>query len=310
MKLAVIGAGAVGGYFGGRLVLGGNAVVFLARGKTLRALQREPLRVESINGDFEARVCATDKGEEIGTVSVVLVAVKTWQVNEVAAAIRPMLGRGSIVVPFQNGVDAPAQLAAVLGADHVVGGLCKILASAVAPGHIRHISAEPFIVFGEIDRSRSDHRLEKVRDTFAAAGIGCEIARDIVAAMWEKFLFVTPCGSLGAVTRLPVGEIRTNRTLRAQLIEAMQEIVKIADARGINLPGDVVRKAMDVIDMLPKDSTFSMQRDIMGGRPSELEAQTGAVVRLGREVAVSTPLHASFYETLLPLERCVRDLAS
>ena len=298
----------MGGYFGGRLALGGNDVAFLARGKTLEALRRGPLRVESIKGDFEVEVRATDNGEEIGPVDLVLVAVKAWQVNEVAAAIRPMLGRDSIVVPFQNGVDAPAQLAAVLGPDHVAGGLCKIFVSAVAPGQVRHISAEPFVAFGEMYRGISHSSLERARDAFAAAGVRCEIARDIVASIWEKFLFSAPCGSLCAVNKLPVGGIRTSAKLRSQLIEALQEVVNIAGAKGINFPNDVVSKTMTVIDGLPADSTSSMQRDIMGGRPSELEAQTGAVVRLGQEVSIPTPIHALIYETLLPLERHARGM--
>jgi 2-dehydropantoate 2-reductase len=288
--------------------LGGNEVVFLARGSTLQALRRGPLRVESIKGNFEVQVRATDNGEEIGPVDLVLVAVKAWQVNEAAAAIRPLLSRDSIVVPFQNGVDAPAQLAAVLGPDHVAGGLCKLFVSAVAPGHIRHIAAEPFVAFGEIYRDRLDRRLEKARDAFAVSGVRCEIARDIVASMWEKFLFSVPCGSLCAVTKLPVGGVRTNGKLRAQLIEALQEVVDIANAKGIDFPGDVVSTTMEFIAGLPEDSTSSMQRDIMGGRPSELEAQTGAVVRLGQEVAIPTPIHASIYQALLPLERHARGM--
>jgi 2-dehydropantoate 2-reductase len=137
-------------------------------------------------------------------------------------------------------------------------------------------------------------------------GVRCEIACNVIASIWEKFLFSAPCGSLCALTKLPVGEIRTSRTLRAQLIEAMQEIVDIAGAKKLDLPKDVVAKTLAVIDGLPADSTSSMQRDIVAGRPSDLEAQAGAVVRLGREVAIPTPIHASIYETLLPLERHAR----
>lgn len=310
MKIAVIGAGAIGGYFGGRLAVSGNDVVFIAREKTLEALRCGPLRVESIKGDFEVKVRATDNPEEVGAVDVVLVAVKSWQVPEAAAAIQRMSDRDSVVVPLQNGVDAPAQLAAAVGPGRVAGGLCKIMAETVAPAHVRHVAAEPFVGFGEIEWVARNDRLGQLRDACIAADVRCEIPGDIAAAMWEKFLFIAPWGSLGAMTRLPVGAIRTSAKLRAQLIAAMQEIVNIAGARGIDLPGDVVSKTMDVIDGLPADSTSSMQRDIMGGRPSELEAQTGAVVRLGQEVAIPTPIHASIYETLLPFERRARGMSS
>ncbi|HEY2614819.1 MAG TPA: 2-dehydropantoate 2-reductase, partial [Chthoniobacterales bacterium] len=236
----------------------------------------------------------------------VLVAVKTWQVNEAAAAILPLLGRNSIVVPLQNGVDAPAQLGAAVGADHVVGGLCKIIAQVTRPGVIHHIAADPFIAFGEIEPAGKNDRLENLRSAFVRAGVDCEIATDIVAAIWEKFLFITPWGSLGAFTRLPAGAIRSDPQLRTRLMKAMQEIVEIARRRRVNLPADAADKTMRVIDGLPPDSTSSMQRDIMAGRPSELEGQTGAVVRLGRAAGVPAPIHQAIYAALLPLERKAR----
>lgn len=208
MKIAVIGAGAVGGYFGGRLAAAGNEVVFLVRGKTLEALRSGPLRVKSINGNFEVHVAATSDPAEVEA-EIVLVGVKAWQVPEAAEAVRKMATEQSVVVPLQNGMEAPAQLAAVLGPGRVAGGLCRIVAEAVRPGEIDHYWAEPSIAFGELDALRSGERLDQLRDAFTSAGVRCDIPRDIAAAMWEKFLFITPWGSLGAVTGLSVGPLRS-----------------------------------------------------------------------------------------------------
>jgi 2-dehydropantoate 2-reductase len=309
MKIAVIGAGAVGGYFGGRLALSGNDVVFLARGKTLETLRSGPLRVASIKGDFEVNARATDNPAEVGPVDVVLVAVKAWQVPEAAATIAKMPDRNSIVVPLQNGMEAPAELAQVLGRGRVAGGLCRIVAQAIAPGRISHYWAEPSLAFGELEPLANGERLEQLRDAFAAADVRCEIPGDIAEAMWEKFLFITPWGSLASVARLPVGPLRSTPELRARLLEALNEVAAIARAEGSNLAADSVSKTLAILDALPEDTKSSMQRDIMAGRPSELEAQTGAVVRFGKKTGVPTPVHNAIYAELLPLEQRAGDLA-
>ena len=307
MRIAVIGAGAVGGYFGGRLALSGNDVVFLARGKTLEALRSGPLRVESIKGDFELNVRATDDPAEVGAVDAVLVAVKAWQVPEAAAAIAKMPDRNSIVVPLQNGMEAPAELAVVLGPGRVAGGLCRIVARVIAPGRISHYWAEPSVAFGELEPLVNGERLGQLRDAFAGADVRCEIPGDIAKAMWQKFLFITPWGSLASVTRLPVGPLRSTPDLRAHLLEALNEVAAIARAEGSDLGPECVNKTLAILDALPEDTTSSMQRDIMAGRPSELEAQTGAVGRFGRKTRVPTPVHDAIYAELLPLERKARD---
>ena len=306
MKIAVIGAGAIGGYFGGRLALSGNEVVFLARGKTLEALRSGPLRVESTKGDFAVPVRTTNDPKELGSVDAVLVAVKSWQVPEAAAAIQKMPDPDSVVVPLQNGIEAPSELAAIVGAGRVAGGLCKIMAQTVAPAHVRHVALEPFIAFGEIEHLIKGDRLEQLRDAFVAAGVRCEIPADIAAAIWMKFLFITPWGSLGAMTRLPVGPLRSAPESRARLVQALEEVAKIARARGVDLGQDGVNKTLAILDGLPDDTTSSMQRDIMAGRPSELEAQTGVVVRFGRMAGVPTPIHSSIYAELLLLEQRAR----
>jgi 2-dehydropantoate 2-reductase len=308
MKIAVIGAGAVGGYFGGRLALSGQDVTFLVRGKTLEALRAGPLRVESVGGDFEVKVRATDNPAEIGGVDVLLVAVKTWQVPEAADVIQQMPGRDSVIVPLQNGMEAPAQLAAVIGPGRVAGGLCRIVSQTLAPGSIHHSWAEPSVAIGELEPLIHGERLGQLTAAFGAAGVRCDVPRDIAVVMWEKFLFITPWGSLGAVTRLPVGPLRSTPELRGRLVQALHEIAEIARAEGSDLGAERVNKTLAILDGLPEESTSSMQRDIMAGRPSELEAQTGAVVRFGRKTGVPTPVHDSIYAELLPLEQRARGL--
>jgi 2-dehydropantoate 2-reductase len=305
MKIAVIGAGAVGGYFGGRLAASGNDLVFLVRGKTFEALRSGPLRVKSINGDFEVKVRATGDPAEIKGPDAVLVAVKAWQIPEAAEAIRKMQAENSVVIPLQNGMEAPLQLAAVLGTDRVAGGLCRIVAQAIGPGEIHHRAAKPSIEFGELEPLRNPERLEQLRDAFVRSDVRCQISRDIALAMWEKFLFII-WGALGAVTRLSIGPIRSSPELRARLVAALEEVAQIARAHGKDLNAETISKTLAMLDAQPAETTSSMQRDIMAGRPSELEAQTGAVVRFGKKTGIPTPIHDSFYAALSPLERKAR----
>jgi 2-dehydropantoate 2-reductase len=302
MRIAVFGVGGVGGYFGGRLAQTGEDVVFIARGAHLQALQTHGLRVESVLGDFVVQpVQATDDPTHVGVVDAVLVGVKAWQVSEVAEAMRPLVGPTTCVVPLQNGVEAPGQLAAVLGASQVVGGLCGLASFVVAPGHIRHAAAEPFVKFGELD-NRPSARLDHLRHTFVRAGVTTEIPSDIQRELWMKFLFITPCSGLGALTRSPIGIWRSVPETRQMSEQAMHEVLAVGHARGIALPADALRTILAQVDSVSPEVTVSMQRDVMAGRPSELDAQIGAVVRLGQEVRVATPLHAFIYGSLLPLE--------
>jgi len=306
MRIAVFGVGGVGGYFGGRLAQAGDEVVFIARGAQLQALRTQGLRVESVLGDFVVQpVQATDDPRHVGVVDAVLVAVKAWQVPEVAEAMRPLIGPATCAVSLQNGVEAPEQLAAVLGPTHVVGGVCGLVSYIVAPGHIRHAAGEPFVQLGELDSSPSA-RLDHLRQAFERAGVRIELATDIQCALWMKFLFITPWSGLGALTRAPIGVWRSLPETRRLSEQAVREVLAVARARGVAVPTDALQNTMAVLDSVPSGATASMQRDVMAGRPSELEAQIGAVVRLGKAVGVATPLHAFIYASLLPLEQRAR----
>jgi 2-dehydropantoate 2-reductase len=307
VRIAVFGTGAVGGYFGGRLAQAGEDVQFIARGQHLAAIREHGLHVTSVDGDFliqPARV--TDEPSSVGAIDVVLLGVKAWQVSEAAEAMRPLVGPRTGIVPLQNGIDAPERLVEVFGATHVLGGLCRVLAYVVGPGHIRHAGVAPYIAFGELDASRSQ-RTEALRQAFSRArGITAEISPDIRAAMWSKFLFIAALSGVGALTRAPIGVIRSQPESRRLLGQALEEIYAVAVANRIALPADTVEKTFALIDTLPADGTASMQRDILQGRPSELESQIGAVVRWGERLGVEVPVHRLIYAALLPLERRAR----
>jgi 2-dehydropantoate 2-reductase len=311
MRIAVFGAGGVGGYFGGRLAQAGASVVFIARGAHLEALRRDGLRVESIAGDFVVRPAeATSDPASIGAVDVVLVCVKAWQVPEIAPALLPLLNADTAVVPLENGVEAADQLAAVVGPERVLGGLCKIVSFVVGPGHIRHAGIAPRIEFGERGGRKSE-RVAALRAAFEeASGLSVGTPEDIDAALWEKFLFIAPVSGVGAVTRVPIGAFRSVPETRAMLEAAMQEVFDLARARGIALRADAVARTMGFVDGLPADATASMYRDIVEGRPSELEYQNGTVVRLGRQAGVPVPVHEFLYRSLLPAELQARQKAA
>ncbi len=207
--------------------------------------------------------------------------------------------------PLQNGVEAPSALAAILGMEHVFGGMCYIVSFIESPGHIRHGGMKPYVAFGELDNSPSS-RGQRLLDAFSQAGVAAEMPADIHAAMWGKFLFIASLSGVGAVTRAPAGVMRTLPETRRMLEEAVKEIAAVAKAREIDLKDDAVSATMAVIDGLPPQTTASMQRDIMEGRPSELSSQNGAVVRLGREVGELARLNEFIYSSLLPLEMKAR----
>ena len=305
MRIAIFGAGAVGAYFGGRLIAAKeHDVSLIARGEHLRALQSSGLRIESPTGDARlapGEFLATDDPAEVGPADAVFVTVKTWMVSEAAQALAALMHENTLVIPLQNGVEAPDQLVASLGDKHVAGGTCRLFTTIVEPGFARHTGPEPMIAVGELDGSRTE-RVELVTGALAAAGVNATVSDDIRSALWRKLLFVGPLGGVGAATRSAIGPIRSVPESRKLLHACMNEIASVAAAAGISLPEGAVETAMRFCDGLPDDSTASMQRDIADGRPSELEAQVGVIVRKGIELGVQTPAHEVVYAALLPSE--------
>jgi 2-dehydropantoate 2-reductase len=306
MRIAVFGVGGVGGYFGWRLAQVGEDVTFVARGDHLKALKTNGLKVDTPDGNSSVLPVKTEEDPaQVGQVDAVILGVKAWQVSEAAHAIRPMIGPDTFVLPLQNGVDAPSELADVLGREHVFGGLCYIVALKVGSGHIRHAGMEPKVIFGELDNSLTE-RARRLQAAFTHAGIEAEIPADIRVAMWQKFLFIATLSGVAAVTRAPAGIVRSVPETRGMLESVAKEVAAVAKGLNVNLSPDVVPITMTLIDRLPADGTASMQRDIMEGRPSELSSQSGAVARLGLETGVSTPLNSFIYSALMPLEMRAR----
>ena len=280
----------------------GEDVWFIARGEHLRAMQSGGLRVDSHKGDILLeKVQATDQVQEIGHADVILMCVKAWQVPEAAQAILPVVGPETFVVPLENGVEAVDQLADILGREHVLGGLCRIASQVAAPGHIRHMGIEPYIAFAELD-GKPSQRSEQLRQAFTRVGVWAEIPADITTAIWSKFLFIASVSGVGSVARAPIGVIRSLPGTRKMLQGVMQEVWMVGQAHDVKLPGDSVEKTMAFIDSMPEATTASMQRDIAEGRPSELEAQNGAVVRMGEKHGIPTPVNSFIYASLLPQE--------
>lgn len=302
MKVAVYGVGGVGGFFGAQLIRAGADVRLIARGDHLEAIRDKGLCVTSPTGEMLVQPSmATDDPNDVGVVDAVILGVKAKQVRTVAQSLSPMLGPDSFVVPLQNGVEAAADLVDVLGSRHVVGGLCGIMSWVCGPGHIRTLGDINFIRFGELDNSRSA-RLEAFVTEFAATGVKAEIPEDIHVALWEKFLFVASIGGVGALKRAPFGLIREEPESRRTLELAMQEILALAGAMNVALDESIVNRTMTFVDKLPAEGTTSLQRDIVAGRPSELDAWSGAVVRLAARSGIEVPTHAFIYESLLPHE--------
>jgi 2-dehydropantoate 2-reductase len=301
MKIAVIGAGGIGGYFGGRLAAAGHEVGFVARGAHLDALRRDGLTVRSVNGDFTvAPARATDDPHELGAADVVMFAVKTWQLEQATALLAPLIGSGTAVLTTQNGVEAPQLVADVVGREAVLPGLAKIFASIEEPGVIRHVGGPASLAFAEWDDSPSD-RVERLRTALAEAGVTATVPKSVWTELWAKFLFVVPFGGLGAVTDAPIGVLRSQPGTRRLLEDAMREIRDVGHALGVKLPGDIVESTMAFVDQQPPEGRSSLQRDLLSGRPSELDAWNGAVARLGSGVGVATPIHALLYEVLTVL---------
>jgi len=307
VRIAMIGVGAVGGYFGGRLAAAGEDVVFFARGETLSRLRTDGLQIASPLGDLTLRsIRASHRAALTGHVDAVIFAVKTWQLARAAETARPLVGPDTVVVSLQNGVESEAELSRIFGRERVLGAICRILAQVDTPCQVQHLGIDPFIALGELDQGPS-RRVADLVATFTRAGVTAVQSENIHTAIWEKFLFVSPTAGVCAVTRSPVGAVRRTPETRQLLVDTMTEVHALATARGIPMADDAVEKILTFFDTLPDTATSSMQRDIMEGRPSELEAHVGASVRLARETGVAVPANTYLYASLLPLELAARE---
>jgi 2-dehydropantoate 2-reductase len=304
--IAVVGAGGVGGLLAAMLARGGNDVRVLARGAALAAILERGLRISGPGDDDTVPIRrAADDAGALGPADIVIVAVKTWQLAELAPRLTPLLGPQTLVVPMQNGVEAADTLARALGEGHVIGGVCRVIAWAERPGEIHWMGAPMSLTIGA-RLAGQQGAVDACAAILRTGGIEVVVAHDIARAVWLKLMFLAPFGAVGAVERAPIGDLRRRPELRARIEGAMHEIAALAAARSVSLPADAVAAAMRRLDELPDDATTSMHRDIVAGRPSELDEQIGAVVRLGREAQIATPVSAELYARLAPLERHAR----
>lgn len=299
MRIAIMGSGGVGGLVGSQLVQAGEDVVFIARGANLEALHTRGLSVKSQTfGDFASPVTATDDTASIGVVDLVVFAVKTYDTGEAVARMAPLIGPGTMVLPLQNGIDSVERLARVISPGALVGGIAYLVATRVGPGEIVHQGMNRIVV-GE-PSGGSSPRLERLRDLFKRTRILVEVSANWRVPMWEKFVLLAATGGVMALTRLPIGPIRDCPETFALFRGAIEEAVAVARSQGVLLADDCVDRHLTTVAGLNPAARSSMLTDILAGRRLELEALNGAVVRLGAQGGVATPLNFAVYAALRP----------
>ena len=299
MRVLVVGAGGVGGYFGARLVRAGIDVTFLARGAHLEAMRRQGLRIRSAaDGEWTVKADAVSDLEGRPPADAVLFCVKSFDTETAATSLRPALGPDTAVVSLQNGVDNEETVDRVLGAGHAVGGVAYVFASIESPGVIAHRLGGR-VVFGELD-GRLSPRLQRLREAFAAAGVPAEVVPDIRRVLWEKYLMITAQAGMTAITRAPIGVVRAvPETWRMYRLIA-EELAALAEAEGVRLDGGVVEAVVKAAEGLAPEALSSMYHDLAQGRRLELEALHGRALRSGQRLGVPTPTVFAVYAALKP----------
>lgn len=299
VKVAVLGAGGVGGYFGGRLVQAGVEVSFLARGEHLRALRAHGLRVRSVLGDFEVPVDAGDEPDRLAGADYVLVAVKSYDTERVAEMLPPLVADGTVVVSLQNGVDNEEKLAAAVGKEHVLGGAAYIFATIGEPGVVEHTGGPASVVIGELDGGTSA-RAGRLVEAFRRADVTADESDEIRAALWSKFAFICAQAGVTAATRLPIGEIRAQPAGRRLFRDLAVEVCAVAAAEGVHLPEEHPDTALAMADRIDPNSFSSLHHDLVHGNRMELDALMGEVVRRGERLDVPVPVNRAVYGVLQP----------
>jgi 2-dehydropantoate 2-reductase len=301
MKIAIIGTGGVGGYFGAKLAHAGCDVTFIARGAQLKAMQQNGLTVKSILGDFKLdKVKASDKITDLSKTELIILAVKAWQVKDIAFEIKPIVHDETMILPLQNGVLAIDELMEKLDAKNILGGLCRIMSKIETPGVIDHFGIEPTIIFGEIDNSVTE-RVQAVNEVLSASGIKSIISEDIHSDLWKKFIPICISGLL-ALTKTTYGELRELKETRQFMIDLLNEIYILSQRIGIRIENDFLAKTIGFIDSFPYNSTSSLTRDVWEGKPSEIDYQNGTVVKLAQKYGIETPVNSFIYNCILPME--------
>ncbi|MFW9794223.1 MAG: ketopantoate reductase family protein [Candidatus Thorarchaeota archaeon] len=296
MRIAVIGAGGVGGYFGGLLAKAGEDVIFVARGKHGEAIAKNGLHIQSPKGDFAVKTTITSDPSEIDPVDLVLFCVKGYDTIQAAELIKPIVSKETTVISLQNGVEKEEILSRILGNSHIMGGLCTLSAYIEAPGIIKHLGLER-IAFGELDGSESD-RGKNILEVLTIAGINASLSMNILAEEWEKFAFICALSGLCCITRLPVGPLLKFEPTEKLYSNVMAEIFQIARKKDVSLEDDVLEKLMNFSHGLDPEIRPSMYRDMVNGKRIEIETMNGSVVRLGRLSHIPTPTNDFIYSCL------------
>jgi len=299
MKIAVMGTGAIGGYFGGRLAASGEEVAFIARGRQLAALRTRGLALKSAIGDLHLpEVRATDDPKTIGPVDLVLFMVKQFDTASAAAMAKPLIGAATTVLTFQNGIDTEDRLRKLLGAERVMEGAAYIANAAVtAPGVIAHAGTLARLVFGEAD-GKTSARGAAFLAACRKAGIEAELSAQIRTELWAKFALLAAFSGVSALTRQPIGPILAEPLTRDLLFDALREAVAVALAEGVDLGADYIEKRAAFAKLFPPDAKASMLLDLEHGNRLELDWMSGAVARLGAAKGVPTPIHRFIYAAL------------
>jgi 2-dehydropantoate 2-reductase len=299
MRIAVMGSGGIGGYFGGLLARAGEDVTFIARGAHLEAIQRNGLQVKSVAGDFHVRPKAAHDPATVGRVDLILFCVKAYDTETAGRQIRPIVGPDTTVLCLLNGVDNEERLAAILGEKHVLAGVVHILSTISAPGVISQTAGPRRIKLGEMD-GRVTPRVQRIFEVFQAAGIVAEISPHILVDLWEKFLLICAQGGVTALAALSIGEILACPETAAFYRGVMEEVAAVGRAKGVPLSADVVDRAVAFARGLEPHMRSSLAHDLRQGNRLEVETLAGSVVRSGRELGVPTPLNGVIYACLKP----------
>jgi 2-dehydropantoate 2-reductase len=300
MRIAVVGAGGVGGGFGAALAKAAADVTFLARGAHLAAMKSQGLKVTGPRGDTHlVPTQATDNPADIGKVDIVLFCVKLWDVESAGAHIKPLIGPNTAVIPLQNGIDAPERLIPILGANAVMGGVAQISASIIAPGVIQQVGTFMRMIFGEFDGKRSK-RAEDFLALCLKAGFDATLSEQVLTELWMKFILLASNASIMAATRQPIGKLRDDPDLRPIFLAAWQEVIDVGRARGVALPANALDKILDFTSHAPPAMKASMALDLDRGNRLELPWLGGKVAELGRQLGVPTPTHSMMYAILKP----------
>ena len=300
MRIAIMGSGGVGGYFGARLAQAGNDVAFIARGRHLAAMRANGLAIRSVLGDMTIpRPAVTDDPAVLAPADIVLFAVKLWDTEGAAKAVLPLLATGGVVVPFQNGVESIERIGAIVGAHRVMGGVAYIAATIGEPGVIAHTGTMARLRFGPVEPSQRK-TAEALLASCQGAGIDAELSNDIRRALWEKFAFLSAFSGLTSVARQPLGVLRDDPDLRATLEAAIRETWSVGRAKGVALTDDFVTQQMKFTDGLPAQMKSSMLNDLEAGNRIEAPWLAGAVARMGSAMGIATPVNATLFAALKP----------